>query len=110
MTTLQACGGSTAGAAQMLGVSVRKIQYKLHECGMSLPRALAQARDAASGLPQARRQAVLVRSLLAEMSRSAGPRDPAGALLQHLRDEEMRLAGLVPPPPPATGPAGRQPS
>jgi DNA-binding NtrC family response regulator len=31
--TLEACGGSTARAAEMLGISVRKIQYKLHEYG-----------------------------------------------------------------------------
>ena len=29
--TLEACGGSTSRAAEMLGISPRKIQYKLHE-------------------------------------------------------------------------------
>ena len=29
--TLEATGGSTSKAAEMLGISVRKIQYKLHE-------------------------------------------------------------------------------
>jgi DNA-binding NtrC family response regulator len=31
MKTLEACGGSTSKAAMILGVSPRKIQYKLHE-------------------------------------------------------------------------------
>jgi DNA-binding NtrC family response regulator len=31
LTTLEACGGSTSKAATILGVSPRKIQYKLHE-------------------------------------------------------------------------------
>ncbi|MDP9002714.1 MAG: sigma-54 dependent transcriptional regulator [Myxococcota bacterium] len=31
LTTLEACGGSTSRAATVLGVSSRKIQYKLHE-------------------------------------------------------------------------------
>jgi DNA-binding NtrC family response regulator len=33
LTTLEACGGSTSKAAMILGVSTRKIQYKLHEYG-----------------------------------------------------------------------------
>jgi DNA-binding NtrC family response regulator len=33
LTTLEACGGSTSKAAMVLGVSTRKIQYKLHEYG-----------------------------------------------------------------------------
>ncbi|HEY1694059.1 MAG TPA: sigma-54 dependent transcriptional regulator [Polyangiaceae bacterium] len=33
LTTLEACGGSTSKAATVLGVSPRKIQYKLHEYG-----------------------------------------------------------------------------
>jgi two-component system, NtrC family, response regulator AtoC len=33
LTTLEACGGSTSKAAMILGVSPRKIQYKLHEYG-----------------------------------------------------------------------------
>ena len=31
LKTLEATGGSTSRAAEMLGISVRKIQYKLHE-------------------------------------------------------------------------------
>ncbi len=33
LETLEAMGGSTTRAAEMLGISVRKIQYKLHEYG-----------------------------------------------------------------------------
>jgi len=35
LTTLEACGGSTTKAAQMLDISVRKIQYRLHEYGLA---------------------------------------------------------------------------
>jgi two-component system response regulator HydG len=38
VTTLEACGGRTTQAAQMLDISVRKIQYKLHEYGITLQR------------------------------------------------------------------------
>jgi two-component system response regulator HydG len=38
LATLEACGGRTAQAAQMLDISVRKIQYKLHEYGVILQR------------------------------------------------------------------------
>ena len=38
LTTLEACGGRTTQAAQMLDISVRKIQYKLHEYGIVLQR------------------------------------------------------------------------
>ncbi len=31
LKTLEACGGSTSKAAMILGISTRKIQYKLHE-------------------------------------------------------------------------------
>ena len=31
MKTLESTGGSTSKAAEILGISVRKIQYKLHE-------------------------------------------------------------------------------
>jgi DNA-binding NtrC family response regulator len=31
LRTLEACGGSTSKAATVLGVSPRKIQYKLHD-------------------------------------------------------------------------------
>jgi DNA-binding NtrC family response regulator len=33
LKTLETCGGSTSKAAMILGVSTRKIQYKLHEYG-----------------------------------------------------------------------------
>jgi DNA-binding NtrC family response regulator len=33
LKTLEACGGSTSKAAMILGMSTRKIQYKLHEYG-----------------------------------------------------------------------------
>ena len=35
LQTLAANGGSTSRAARILGISVRKIQYKLHEYGTS---------------------------------------------------------------------------
>ena len=38
VTTLEACGGRTTQAAQILDISVRKIQYKLHEYGIVLQR------------------------------------------------------------------------
>ncbi len=38
IATLEACGGKTAQAAQMLDISVRKIQYKLHEYGVGFQR------------------------------------------------------------------------
>jgi DNA-binding NtrC family response regulator len=31
LATLEACGGSTSRAAEILGISVRKIQYRMHE-------------------------------------------------------------------------------
>ena len=37
LKTLEACGGSTSKAATVLGVSPRKIQYKLHEYGEPAP-------------------------------------------------------------------------
>jgi two-component system response regulator HydG len=40
LTTLEACGAHTAKAAEMLGMSVRKIQYKLHEYGVVFQRTL----------------------------------------------------------------------
>ena len=43
LSTLEACGGRTAQAAQMLDISVRKIQYKLHEYGISLQRTATPA-------------------------------------------------------------------
>lgn len=38
LTTLEASGGSTVRAARILGISVRKIQYKLREYGVSFVR------------------------------------------------------------------------
>src|SRR5271165_2231830 len=38
VTTLEACSGRTTQAANMLDISVRKIQYKLHEYGIVLQR------------------------------------------------------------------------
>ena len=35
LTTLEAVGGSTTRAAQMLGISVRTIQYRMHEYGVA---------------------------------------------------------------------------
>jgi two-component system response regulator HydG len=40
LATLEACGGRTTQAAQMLGISARKIQYKLHEYGVTMQRIL----------------------------------------------------------------------
>jgi two-component system response regulator HydG len=42
VSTLEACGGRTSQAAQMLNLSVRTIQYKLKEYG--IPQARASAR------------------------------------------------------------------
>ena len=45
VATLAACSGNTAQAAQMLDVSVRKIQYKLNEYGLPSQRSLAARRN-----------------------------------------------------------------
>ena len=45
LTTLEACGGRTAAAAKMLDMSIRKIQYKLHEYGVVLNRVVGPAKD-----------------------------------------------------------------
>jgi DNA-binding NtrC family response regulator len=37
LKTLESCGGSTSRAATLLGISARKIQYKLHEYRMDAP-------------------------------------------------------------------------
>jgi DNA-binding NtrC family response regulator len=42
LSTLEACGGRTAQAAQMLDISVRKIQYKIHEYGIAFQRTTVQ--------------------------------------------------------------------
>jgi len=38
LSTLEACGGRTAQAAQMLDISIRKIQYKVNEYGITFQR------------------------------------------------------------------------
>jgi len=45
LATLEACGGRTAAAAKMLDMSIRKIQYKLHEYGVVLNRVVGPAKD-----------------------------------------------------------------
>ena len=35
--TLEACGGSTAKAAEILGISIRTIQYRMHAYGLRRP-------------------------------------------------------------------------
>jgi DNA-binding NtrC family response regulator len=37
LRTLESCGGSTSRAATILGISARKIQYKLHEYRSGMP-------------------------------------------------------------------------
>ena len=49
LATLDACGGRTTRAAQMLDISVRKIQYKLHEYGVSLERRISRGDDSVKG-------------------------------------------------------------
>jgi DNA-binding NtrC family response regulator len=45
LTTLEAVGGRTVQAAQMLDISVRKIQYKLHEYGVTMQRSPSMKPD-----------------------------------------------------------------
>jgi two-component system response regulator HydG len=45
LSTLEACGGRTTAAAQMLDISVRKIQYKLHEYGVTLHRSVTAPKE-----------------------------------------------------------------
>jgi two-component system response regulator HydG len=45
LSTLEACGGKTSAAAQMLDISVRKIQYKLNEYGVVMNRVIGQAKE-----------------------------------------------------------------
>jgi len=45
LSTLEACGGRTTAAAQMLDISVRKIQYKLHEYGVTLHRSMSAPKE-----------------------------------------------------------------
>ena len=53
LETLKSTGGSTSKAADMLGISVRTIQYRLHEYGLAKPRA-----GSAAVSPQSRRAPV----------------------------------------------------
>ena len=43
LATLEACGGRTAQAAQMLDISIRTIQYRLHEYGVTIQRTVNSA-------------------------------------------------------------------
>jgi DNA-binding NtrC family response regulator len=52
LATLEACGGKTSAAAQMLDISVRKIQYKLHEYGVVINKVVGQAKDAKDDSPE----------------------------------------------------------
>jgi len=50
LRTLEACGGSTTKTAEMLGISIRTIQYRLHQYGLRGPRnGTTQATAAAAG-------------------------------------------------------------
>ena len=51
LKTLEACAGSTSKAALVLGISTRKIQYKLHEYGTRDDLSAAQKRELASAGP-----------------------------------------------------------
>jgi DNA-binding NtrC family response regulator len=44
LRTLEECGGSTSKAAMVLGISTRKIQYKLHEYGEPVPEGATEER------------------------------------------------------------------
>ncbi len=50
LKTLEACGGSTSKAATVLGVSPRKIQYKLHEYAGASSGAVAPAAEGSDDL------------------------------------------------------------
>jgi len=52
LATLEACGGRTSAAAQMLDISVRKIQYKLHEYSVVLSKVVGQAKDVKDDSPE----------------------------------------------------------
>jgi two-component system response regulator HydG len=49
LSTLEACGGKTTAAAQMLDISVRKIQYKLHEYGVARQRTATNSGEPPTG-------------------------------------------------------------
>jgi two-component system response regulator HydG len=44
LASLEAAGGSTSRAAKMLGISVRKVQYRLQEYGLSMKRVTTAAK------------------------------------------------------------------
>jgi two-component system response regulator HydG len=46
LSTLELAGGSTSRAAKMLGISVRKIQYRLQEYGLSMKRVATSTKPA----------------------------------------------------------------
>ena len=52
LATLEACSGKTTAAAQMLDISVRKIQYKLHDYGVTLSRVVGPAKDSRDENPE----------------------------------------------------------
>jgi DNA-binding NtrC family response regulator len=54
LKTLEACGGSTSKAANILGVSPRKIQYKLHEYSSGPGPGAGTAADRADVAPPSR--------------------------------------------------------
>lgn len=56
LRSLQATGGSTGRAARMLGISVRKIQYRLREWRQSAPH-LLEARHGPAGVAAAAKDA-----------------------------------------------------
>jgi hypothetical protein len=51
LTAMKASAGSTARAAAMLDISVRKVQYKLHEYGIPLTRKKRQDNGVRGGTP-----------------------------------------------------------
>jgi DNA-binding NtrC family response regulator len=59
LKTLEACGGSTSRAATILGISARKIQYKLHEYRAGEPggAALSSSSSSSSSAPSMGREA-----------------------------------------------------
>jgi DNA-binding NtrC family response regulator len=48
LATLESAGGSTSRAAKMLGISVRKVQYRLQEYGLAMKRVTASKEDASA--------------------------------------------------------------
>ncbi len=49
LATLEACNGSTSRAAAMLGISVRKVQYRLQEYGITMRRVSVSSMPAVKG-------------------------------------------------------------